>query len=190
MAHPATHPLDPARAVARQERKAARREVQHKAHPAQNGRAFSDAVRTEAKIAYCSGRYSGLPELAEELGISVNTIKRWAKQEKWKELKNNHALQVDRRLNLSLEDHLLEMKRRHLDAALALQSKGYEALVFVPVQDVNDAVKLIESGVKMERTAVGADHASKDALNDLLSGEVIAAAIEKQRVILVRKEKT
>lgn len=144
-------------------------------------------VRLEAKAAFLSGRFT-FAQIAALVNVGVNTVAAWRKQDNWDDAKQNVE---DRASQLAMVDvgvDLEQMKKRHLQHAAALQEKGRKELEVVTSESVGDAVKLIETGVKLERQAVGADALGElTGVDGLLSGEVIAIALERQRVMLIKK---
>ncbi len=119
-------------------------------------RQYSEDIRRRAKIMWLSGNYSSDKEIARELGIQrPNTIAEWRKRENWHLERAETVNQISRRVGSVLAETIAEMQRRHLREYQALQTKGVQALTQHDARSVNDAVNLIDTGIKGERLVRG-----------------------------------
>ncbi|SDE77765.1 helix-turn-helix domain-containing protein [Riemerella columbipharyngis] len=91
-----------------------------------------------AKIIFLQEKNITIKDLAERVGVSVNTLSEWMKVEKWEGLKRNILLTRQEQL-VQMQDELAE-----LNAFIQRNEKGYRFADFKTAQIRNQLVKNIK----------------------------------------------
>ena len=128
--------------------------------------------------------------IAKALGTSPATILAWKKKGRWVAKRQTCFDNAETRVLRYIEEKNEDSLRRHNVIAVEMQRKGMEYLDHTPPETLAEVIRLLEIGVKMERSSRGMDAKGTDAgkiMDGLLSGDIIAAAVERQRVMLVRR---
>jgi len=127
--------------------------------------------------------------IAKTLGLATSTILSWAKAGRWASQRETCFSNAEARVLRFVEEKNEDSIKRHNVIAVEMQRKGMEYLSHTPPETLGEVIRLLETGVKIERAGRGLDAKGDpmDKLVDgLLSGDIIAAAVEKRRVLLAR----
>ena len=128
--------------------------------------------------------------IAKALGVSIETIRGWKRKGGWERKRQTCFDNAETRVMRYVEEKNEDSIRRHNVIAIEMQRKGLEYLDGTPPETLGEVIRLLEVGVKMERAGRGLDakgNAAGAIMDGLLSGDIIAAAVERQRVMLVRR---
>jgi len=123
------------------------------------------------KMEYMSGPFKTAKEFLKSKNMDINhpyyaiRTSGWATEKK-KKLSNVYQRVIERSFKKE-EDRILEATQRHAAVAQYMQSKGEEALRVMPVEDVEQARKLIISGIDKERQALGVETEQKKEIQNL-----------------------
>ena len=140
---------------------------------------YSPLVKVEAKALYLTGSYPTLADLSSSLGVSVGMLRKWSEEEDWETQRVAMAPKIAARIFDNLTELVANMKARHFLLARELIAKGAHALETLPATEIGDALRLIEAGVKLERSVLGAE--TMPTTVGSLSGDEILAAYELYR---------
>ncbi len=100
-------------------------------------------------------------EVAREMGCEDSTILRMARRMAWdKRLARIEAPQREQDED-ELRQLVQEMNARHIEVARVLVTKGIEALQYLEPTSVAEALRLVETGAKLERQARGEPDSKK-----------------------------
>lgn len=99
--------------------------------------------------------------VAEDLGISVTTLKEWFGKHAWEDRVRAYDLERDRANRVQLESERLAMRLRHAGAAVFLQKKVAERLALMDPMEMTpkDAVYALDLSSKLERISRGEESA-------------------------------
>ena len=98
------------------------------------------------------------PKVAERLKKSLSLIKRWAKNNNWRERADAWDNEVNRKAMVKAEDEFAAMILRQLTVGKMFQVKGANAiqqmdLSSLPPKFLPALTALVQTGVKIERSA-------------------------------------
>lgn len=96
-------------------------------------------------------------KVAEQLQKSIQLIYRWSKRNNWKERVQAWDRETDRKERQKRLDEIIKMRAKHADIAVVMLVKGLKALKEIPEDEikVSDAIKMLETGAKLERISRG-----------------------------------
>jgi hypothetical protein len=92
-----------------------------------------------------------LTEVGRQVGKSANTLAAWAKNFKWEARAAVRDAKAAAKTEELVVDEIAEMNKRHLTYADAMQRLGMKSLARTNDFKPQDAVKAVETGVKIER---------------------------------------
>ena len=120
---------------------------------------------------YIAGDWSSVSEFFQVKKISQNNRK---KTKGWTEAKKNHQAEIFRNSTQQIADgevkNVIEIRNRQARLARFMQLKGMNALQGKEVSTVEDARKLVVSGMDEERRAVGMDGVGKQSFTQINIG--------------------
>ena len=90
-------------------------------------------------------------KVARQLQVSSTALRGWAKNFGWEERAAARDAKAAAKTEEKIVDKIVEMNARHLEYADAMQKLGMRSLAKENSFKPADAVKAVETGVKMER---------------------------------------
>jgi hypothetical protein len=120
---------------------------------------------------FIAGEWLSIAQFFKDKKISISNQKRTVG---WVDAKKKHQKEVFRNSSKQLMDgeiqNIVEIRNRQARLARFLQLKGMNALQAKDVQTVEDARKLVVSGMDEERRVVGMDGAAKQSFTQINIG--------------------
>ena len=107
-------------------------------------------------------------DIAQKYGVSKSQVVRVADKEQWQELRAKAKQNATEMLPKKVGESIAEVNERHVQTAKILQTKGMVAIIGdekngikpIPITSFDHARKAVDTGVTMERRALGLDKES------------------------------
>lgn len=115
--------------------------------------------------------------MADEFGVADSTVLRLARRQCWEERFVALERPVKEAGDEMLRQAVQEMNERHIAVARTLVEKGAEALCLLQPSSVAEALRLVETGAKLERQARGEPDSKKQVTVETILRERFEALV-------------
>lgn len=116
---------------------------------------YGPDIKIKAKALWIVGNHTD-EQIAKRLDIQrPETIGEWRRREDWNREKVEIQKLTDERIALAVAETISEMNTRHLKEYQLLQNKGVQALRDIDPKTANEALSMVDVGIKGERLVRG-----------------------------------
>ena len=116
---------------------------------------YDQDIRIRAKALWIVGNHTD-QQISDQLGITRSeTVGEWRRSERWDLERDIIQKETDRRVSQAVAETISEMNARHLKEYQLLQTKGVQALKIIDPKNANEALSMVDTGIKGERLVRG-----------------------------------
>ncbi len=117
--------------------------------------AYGRDIMLQAKALWITGGGTD-QQIAERLGIKrPETIGEWRRAENWEKERKYVQKITEEKITQAVAETISEMNARHLKEYQLLQTKGVQALKIIDPKTANEALSMVDVGIKGERLVRG-----------------------------------
>jgi hypothetical protein len=117
--------------------------------------AYGRDIMLQAKALWITGGGTD-QQIAERLGIKrPETIGEWRRAENWEKERKYVQKITEEKITQAVAETISEMNARHLKEYQLLQTKGVQALKLIDPKTANEALSMVDVGIKGERLVRG-----------------------------------